>query len=381
MDNLFSIKNLNFSYDGKNPVLKNINLDIPKNKRIVFIGPNGSGKTTLFLHLNGVLKPDSGKIFYNGMELKYEKDFLRYLRSEIAIVFQNPEEQLFCSTVEEDLAFGPKNLLLSDDEIAQRVDFALELLDIKNLKDKPISQLSFGQKKRVAIAGALAMMPKVLIMDEPTAGLDNATVHELLELSDELIKKGTSILISTHDIETVWEWAEEVIVLNNGNVFFQGQLGDFFYKKDELVHNSNLYPPFSFQLNYIFHKRTKKPLTLYPKSYVELIEKIIPSKNKKTGKLLIVFVDTLNFDKLEDLYKMFKHHQTGLFGSKARKFSSLNKISVHYKFHSLENAFFICTQGENFLLFSESNLKDLIIQKFNQFQKSSKSKINIEFFE
>ena len=167
-------------------------------------------------------------MLYDGKELDYSSKGLSKLRSKIAVVLQNPDDQIFSTTVEEDVAFGPMNLGLPREEVEKRVDEALFLVNMTEYRSRPSQQLSFGQRKRVAFAGALAMKPEVLIMDEPTAGLDPQMTHELMELTDELVHLGTTVIISTHDVAMAYSWAEELHVLQNGRLVFSGNSEEFF---------------------------------------------------------------------------------------------------------------------------------------------------------
>jgi len=373
---LFSLKNLSFSYDGKKKAIEDINLDIYPNKKTVFVGSNGSGKSTIFLLLVGLLKPDQGKIFYKGEELKYDNTFLKSLRSEVSLVFQNPEHQIFCTTVEEDVAFGPLNLSLPREEVEKRVENALKITGLEDLRDAPISNLSFGQKKRVAIAGALAMEPKAIVLDEPTAGLDIEMVHELLELFEELVRDKISVILSTHDIETLWEWADDLVVLNKGKVLYTGDVQSFYLNQDKIMHQVGISPPLSFQLNFYLHERKKTKLLPFPRSYVELIEKLIPAGHKKTGQLTIVLVDKKTPQEISNL--KVEHNKTGVVGSYARKLAKENLISVHHKFHAIENALLEIRNGNDFVLFSHSSLLDFINDRISSFEKFSKIKAKIK---
>ena len=162
--------------------------------------------------------PRAERSLFEERPLKYDQKSLAALREQVAMVLQNPDDQIFSTTVEEDVAFGPMNLLLEKEEIERRIDEALHLVGMEDMRQRPTQQLSFGQRKRVSLAGALAMKPRVLIMDEPTAGLDSEMVHELMELSDELNHSGMTMIMSTHDIETAYEWADEMMVMHQGRI-------------------------------------------------------------------------------------------------------------------------------------------------------------------
>ena len=194
---ILEARDVSYSYekkDGSPMSLKGVSLGIRPGIRTVILGANGAGKSTLFYHFNGVFKPKSGEILYRGIPLCYDKEVLYQLREDIAVVVQNPDEQIFSSTVEEDVAFGPMNQNLHPSIVEERIRDSLFKVGMEEFRYRPTTQLSFGQKKRVAIAGALAMEPKVLILDEPTAGLDPQMSQEVMELVDQMCMTGTTVM-------------------------------------------------------------------------------------------------------------------------------------------------------------------------------------------
>lgn len=188
-----------------------------------------------FLCLNGVLKPDSGEYFFNDEKVKYDTKGIRKLRKNVGIVFQEPDNQLFSANMYQEIAFGPLNLKLSQSEVKKRVDDAMEEMDLVHLKKKPTHFLSYGQKKRVTIADILAMEPDVIIFDEPTACLDPKQTEKMNRKFDQLCEKGITVLISTHDINSAYHWADHVILLKEGGIYGEGNAEDIF--SDELLLN------------------------------------------------------------------------------------------------------------------------------------------------
>ena len=217
--------------------LKDINLTIDDNDFVALIGHTGSGKSTLIQHLNGLLSPTKGKIYIDGIDITEKNVKLVDIRKKVGLVFQYSEYQLFEETIEKDIEFGPKNLGLSDEEIHQRVVKAMEMvgLDYEEYKDKSPFDLSGGQKRRVAIAGVIAMNPKTLILDEPTAGLDPKGRDDILaqikKLHDDY---GMTIILVSHSMEDVANIADKVIVMNNGSVELQGPIDTVFKEVEKL---------------------------------------------------------------------------------------------------------------------------------------------------
>ncbi len=235
------IEHLNYVYMAGGPyetkALSDVNLTIRDGEFIGLIGHTGSGKSTLVQHLNGLIMPTSGRVLVDGMDLKDKATDRRAVRQRVGLVFQYPENQLFEETVEKDIAFGPKNLGLDENEIARRVKDAMRrvALDYDKLHDRSVFELSGGQMRRVAIAGVLAMEPQVLVLDEPCAGLDPRGREEILGLIKKLHEEaGTTIVMVSHSMDDVASLAERVIVMNHGEVVMDGAPRDVFSCGEEL---------------------------------------------------------------------------------------------------------------------------------------------------
>ena len=211
-------RGLGFAYERGRPVLDGADIAVPAGRRIAVLGPNGGGKTTLFRLLVGLLTPTSGQVLLDGDVLRPGRRALTRLRERVQLVVQDPDDQLFAADVAQDVSFGPLNLGLGPDEVDRRVAEALAAMDVADLADRPTHLLSFGQRKRVSIAGALAMRPRLLILDEPNAGLDPSGVDALLAAVDALHEAGTTVMISTHDVDLAHRWADDVAVVAGGRV-------------------------------------------------------------------------------------------------------------------------------------------------------------------
>lgn len=241
--NIIETRNLCYSYDDEKNALNNVSISFKKGKITSVLGSNGAGKSTLFLNLNGILVPKSGEVWYNGEKVIYKKSYIRQLRRNVGIVFQDPDDQLFSASVYEDISFGAMNMRLPADEVEYRVNKAMECVGIADLKDKPTHALSFGQKKRAAIAGILVMKPEVIILDEPTAGLDPMGVSYLMRLLEDICKNnGATIILSTHDIDVVPIYSDYIYVIDNGEILTHGSPEEIF-SKPELLREHNLRLP------------------------------------------------------------------------------------------------------------------------------------------
>ena len=242
-------KNLSFTYHDGTEALKNVNIQIKKGEKIAIMGPNGAGKSTLFSHFNGLTEPTSGHVEVEGEKIIFEREELLKVRQKVGIVFQDPNDQLFAPTVKEDVAFGPMNLGLEYEEVKKRIKESLEMVGMSGFEDKTPHHLSGGQQKRVAIAGIVAMRPDIMILDEPTAGLDPEGVDKVLDILDNLNKEGMSIVISSHDIEMVNQFADKIFVLYDGEIIAEGDKNQIFSDK-ELLKKAHLKAPITTEILY-----------------------------------------------------------------------------------------------------------------------------------
>lgn len=229
---LITLEKVSFGYRQNKLALNNVDMTIPAGARIALVGPNGAGKSTLFLQCNSILQPQQGRLLYRGEPYCYDKACMNALRQKVGLVFQDPDMQLFAGSVWDDVIFGPMNLGLTKAEAESRSRAALEAVDLTDFRHEPSHFLSFGQKKKVAIAGVLAMQPDILFMDEPTAGLDYCGVASLNCIMANLHHTGTTLVVATHDVDWAWSWADLVYVLADGCIVAGGSPEDIFNRAD-----------------------------------------------------------------------------------------------------------------------------------------------------
>ncbi|MFE9771708.1 energy-coupling factor ABC transporter ATP-binding protein [Streptomyces sp. NPDC005931] len=210
---LVALRGASFAYEDGPAVLTGLDFEVREGRALALLGRNGSGKTTLMRLLSGGLQPHTGELAVEGSPVRYDRKGLTRLRTTVQLVVQDPDDQLFAASVGQDVSFGPLNLGLSDAEVRARVAEALDALDIAALADRPTHLLSYGQRKRTAIAGAVAMRPRVLILDEPTAGLDPDGQERLLATLDGLRRNGTTVVMATHDVDLALRWADDAALL------------------------------------------------------------------------------------------------------------------------------------------------------------------------
>jgi len=222
-----------FSYSGDAPLLQNIEFEVKAGECLVILGASGAGKTTLLKLMDGLLKNYQGVVFLDGKDIRKLRP--REIYSKMGLLFQNPDEQLFAPTVFEDVAFGPRNMGFAEEEVRKRCIEALELVELSGFEERSISKLSFGQKKRVALAGLLAMGHEILLLDEPTLGLDPVRERTFLELLKRLQdERNITLVIATHQVDIVPEIADRVLILSEGRVFFLGPPEEIFGKPQSL---------------------------------------------------------------------------------------------------------------------------------------------------
>ena len=239
---ILEAKNVTYKYPDGTVALDHINFKVNKGEMVSLLGKNGAGKTTLFLHFNGIYEPTEGEILVEGEPITYSKKGLIKVRQKVGIVFQNPDDQLFAPTVEEDVAFGPLNLGYSQEETQEIVTESLKRVGMSGYERKAPHHLSGGQKKRVAIAGILAMNPEIMVLDEPTSGLDPRGASDILKLLYELNEEGMTIIISTHDVDLVPVYSNKVFVISKGGILESGTPKEVFADVD-LIRKANLRLP------------------------------------------------------------------------------------------------------------------------------------------
>jgi cobalt/nickel transport system ATP-binding protein len=221
---IFDFKDVYYSYPAQQNryALNGFSVQIPAGEKVAVVGRNGSGKSTFFLHCNGLYQPKTGMVYFKGKPLAYDRKSLKWLRQQVGLIFQNPDDQLFSASVAQDISFGPLNLGLDEAEAGRRVQEAAEICEIADLLERPTHALSGGEKARVALAGVLAMEPEVLVADEPMASLDPWVRLTIFEILQRFYDQGKTILMATHNLSVVRYWSSHVVVMEAGQVAFSG---------------------------------------------------------------------------------------------------------------------------------------------------------------
>ncbi|MDO5400774.1 MAG: ABC transporter ATP-binding protein [Eubacteriales bacterium] len=242
-DCILRAENVAYSYDeGASYALDGLSLEIGRGQRVALMGANGSGKSTFFLCCTGICKPQRGALYLDGEPVAYDKKSLLRLRSRVGIVFQDPDNQLFSASVYQEISFGPLNLGLSEETVRQEVEAVIDRLEIAPFRHKPTHALSGGQKKRVSIADILVMHPDLILLDEPTAALDPKHTKIVNHLIDEMTAAGITVVLSTHDVDFAYGWADQVVLFHQGRVLTQGPPQQVLRSSQALA-LTNLEPP------------------------------------------------------------------------------------------------------------------------------------------
>ena len=365
---LFETRDLTYYYkpNQPKPSLNGINIRIEDGIRTAILGANGAGKSTLFYHLNGILKPKAGEVLYRGRTLEYNREFMKELRNDVLVVVQNPDEQIFSATVEEDVAFGPLNMGLDRDEVDRRISESLDMVGMSEYRDRPTTQLSYGQRKRVAFAGALAVRPKVLILDEPTAGLDPQMAQEVLELVEQLRSNGTTPIISTHDVDLAYTWADEVHILRHGDCIHSGAPEPFFSDAGS-VELAGLARPHVFSVNERMCAINGRDPAPYPVVNSELLAKMMP-EGTPTGTIRLVVTDT-DEPPVED------GCHVGIYGFRTRALFVRDSLKADFYFNGLEGCIMDAVMGRDVVLCCD---RDLIPEVEERIERMRLSGVSLE---
>lgn len=275
---ILEAKHIGYTYEDGTRALRDVSVTIRRGRKIAMMGANGSGKSTFFLCLNGIYRPQAGELWKDGKPYDYSRKGLQKLRSQVGIVFQDPDNQLIIGNVRQEISFGILNMGAPMDEAKHRVDEVIRELKIDTFADKPTHALSGGQKKQVAIADILVMDPELIILDEPMASLDPLHMRIIREMIDKLTDRGITVLIASHDVDFAFEWADEVVLFEEGRVMLQGTPMEVFTQKT-LLERTHLHPPAVLELFYRLQKKALIPSACQPprtfaelEAYIEMMQ-------------------------------------------------------------------------------------------------------------
>ena len=363
-----------YSYPSRPPSLRGISFAIERGKKVAVVGPNGAGKTTLLLMCNGTLVPERGCVRVDGEEVVYDRSSLRRVRTAVGLVFQNSDAQVFAPSVYADVAFGPANLHLSEEEVHRRVSDALFAVGLSGYERRPPHHLSGGERKRVAIAGILAMRPEILVADEPTASLDPATAVEIMDLLDELHEDGTTILLSTHDVELAYRWADEVILLGGGELLHQGTPAAVFTDRD-LMRTARLTPPVLLDLYMELSRRGLVADAVPPKGMgiPEMTQLVAGASaaERALGTVFLADTDLLTRERFAELCAVHPMRRTGAMGTRAKRFCHEAGYVPDYTYGVVDKCLLSAMTGEDTLILTCGGMLDRVELRARMFAEES----------
>ena len=376
MTTLLETDTVTYTYANGPTALAGVSIRIAAGSKTALVGPNGAGKSTLLLMLNGMLRPSSGEVRFSGRPLAYNNRSLRDLRRRVGFVFQNPDVQIIAPTVEADVAFGPVNLDLPPDAVRRAVRDALGYVGLRGYEKRPPHHLSGGEKKRVAIAGILAMEPAVLVFDEPTNTLDPASSEEVMELLDELASGGRTVLISTHDVELAYRWADSVILMEQGRVLARGPPEEVF-SDASLLAAARLKPPALLDLYNELALRGVIAPGVPPKSVLEFTDRIEREMhgNARTrdepGTIFLCDADRTGADGVRALAGSGAVDHVGAMGTRAKEFAGREQIPLDYTYGVIDKCILKALVGENSLIITTGGMVGHVRRRIGEYSAES----------
>jgi cobalt/nickel transport system ATP-binding protein len=372
---ILEARDIRYRYPRGMEAIRGISFHIRKGEKIAIVGPNGAGKSTLMLLFNGMIRPDSGIMLFDNEPLRYDKSSLRMIRKRVGFVLQNPDRQIIAPTVYQDVAFGPVNLGYNENEVKAAVEGALRYVGLEGFERRPPHHLSGGEKKRVAIAGVLAMDPDVLIFDEPTSGLDPSGSEDIMELLDELNSHGKTIIISTHDIELAYPWADRVILLLAGKIL-QEDIPDVAFGRPEYVRKAHLSMPTLLELYFELQKRgfslpEKKPRTIL--DMLNVIDRAFQNRPCYTepGSITVCNVDTGSMDSYRVWLSGHPDLSIGAMGTRAKQRAKDHQIILDFTYGVIDKCILRALLGEKSIILTTNSMVQRVFDRVNEFSREN----------
>ena len=381
---ILETRNVSYYYGDGTEALNGVSISLEEGKKIALVGPNGAGKSTLMLMFNGILRPSAGDVLFHGQTLRYDSASLREIRRKVGMVFQNSDDQLFAPTVYQDVAFGPVNLGFPEDKVKLYADYALQYVGLSGYERRPPHHLSGGEKKRVAIAGILAMEPEVLILDEPTSNLDPASSEEIMEMLDELNVGGKTIIISTHDVDLAYRWADEVILMEDGGVLLRGT-GQEVFGDAELIKRARLKLPIVVDLYKELVGRGLLNGSRPPRNVLELTD-LLETGTRGTasqevlGKIYICNVDEPDPEGIKDILERSHVSYIGAMGTNAKIMAEHAGIPLDFTYGVIDKCILKALVGKDSLIMTSGGMIDHSIKRIRAYCQESGSEIEVVKF-
>ena len=372
---ILEARDIRYRYPRGMEAIRGISFHIRRKEKIALVGPNGAGKSTLLMMFNGMIRPDSGLMLFDNQPVLYDTASLRVLRKRVGFVLQNPDRQIIAPTVFQDIAFGPTNLGYNESEVKEAVTQALRHVGLEGFERRPPHQLSGGEKKRVAIAGVLAMDPDVLVFDEPTSGLDPSGSEDIMELLDELNHEGKTIIISTHDVELAYPWADRAILMLGGKIL-QEDIPEVAFGNPESVRRAHLSVPMLLELHMELQKRGfllqgKKPRTVLDmmRCIETLFEK--PGCSQRQGKITVCNVDAGDREYLLKWLSLQQDISIGAMGTRAKQHAENSRITLDFTYGVIDKCILKALTGKSSLIMTSGGMVDHALQRIEAYGRES----------
>lgn len=378
---ILEARDVRYRYPRGLEAICGISFHIRKGEKIALVGPNGAGKSTLLKMFNGMIRPDSGLMLFANKPIEYDTASLRMLRKRVGFVLQNPDRQIIAPTVYQDVAFGPTNLGCSETEVKETVTKALRHVGLEGFERRPPHQLSGGEKKRVAIAGVLAMDPDVLVLDEPTSGLDPSGSEDIMELLDELNQEGKTVIISTHNVELAYPWADRAMLMLEGRIL-EEDIPEVAFGNPEYVRKAHLSLPTLLELhselqNRGFRLEGKKPRTVL--DMMQCIETIFENTRIpiKPGTITICNVDQDSRNYVYEWLSQREGVSVGAMGSRAKQHAENCRIRLDFTYGVIDKCILKTLLGEDTLIMTTGSMVGRVYQRVDAYCRESGISISI----
>ena len=368
-------RDLFYRYPRGGEVIRGISFHVRRGEKVAIVGPNGAGKSTLLMMFNGMLRPDSGTMLYDNRPIAYDPRSLRLLRKSVGFVLQNPEQQLVAPTVYQDVGFGPANLGLSDEGVKRAVREALGAVGLEGFEHRTTHQLSGGEKKKVAIAGVLAMEPEVLVFDEPTASLDPRGSEEVMDLLDELNERGTTIIISTHDIELAYPWAHRAVLLVGGQIL-QEDVPEIAFGDRDLVRRAHLSTPILLDLYHELAERGFPVPQRRPLSVLDMLQVIDHAFEQNScgahpGTITVHDIGLPGEDGLNRWLAAHPGARIGAMGTRAKQRAAEEGILLHYTHGVVDKCILRALLGEETAIMTTGGMVARVVERVEEYSRQS----------
>jgi cobalt/nickel transport system ATP-binding protein len=379
---ILEARDIRYRYPRGMEAIRGISFHIRRKEKIALVGPNGAGKSTLLMMFNGMIRPESGMMLFDNKPIQYDTASLRILRKRVGFVLQNPDRQIIAPTVYQDVAFGPTNLGYSELEIKEAVTTALRHVGLEGFERRPPHHLSGGEKKRVAIAGVLAMDPDILVFDEPTSGLDPSGSEDIMELLDELNQEGKTIIISTHDVELAYPWADRAILIIGGKIL-QEDIPEVAFGNPESVRSAHLSLPTLLELYMELQNRGYVPDGKKPRTVLDMmhcIETLVkkPRSHTAYGKIILCNVDRDDKDLVTGWLASQRQIAVGAMGTRAKQRAENSKIHLDFTYGVIDKCILKALLGEDTLILTTGSMVRRVYQRVDAYGNESGLSITVQ---